>query len=178
MTAPLGATTASGPPAPFDMTRFFEGQTRAYGLFENRKGEVRRRFTADITGKWDGAIFNLDEAFRYDDGRSEHRIWRIEKHDAHHFTARCDDVVGQAHGTASPDRSHMTYTFRLLLASGRRVALDVDDYMFPVHDDLLLNKATLRKWGIRVGQIFVTYERVGRATMAHPERSERILTRA
>jgi hypothetical protein len=176
--APDGAIAAIGQQAPFDITRFFEGQTRAYGLFENRKGQVRRRFTADIIGTWDGHIFRMDEAFRYDDGRSERRVWLIEKHDAHRFTARCNDLIGNAKGTASLDGSHMTYRFRLRMSSGLSVALDFDDYMYPVHDDLLLNKATLRKWGIRVGQLFVTYQRVGHTTGAQAGLTERILTKA
>ena len=47
---------------------YFAGETRAWGLFEDRFGTLRRQFTVDITGTWDGDQLVLDERFRYSDG--------------------------------------------------------------------------------------------------------------
>jgi hypothetical protein len=156
-----GAITAGQHDDLFDLTRFFQGHTRAHGVFENRKGQVRRRFTAEITGTWEGTTFRMDETFRYDDGRLEERTWFVDQLVGDRFTARCADLVGNARGVSTSDGSHMTYTFRLVLKSGHRISVDFDDRMYRVHDDLLLNRATVRKWGFRVGELYITFERVG-----------------
>jgi hypothetical protein len=37
--------------AHFDILAYFEGRTLADGIFEDRFGKVKRRFTVDMTGK-------------------------------------------------------------------------------------------------------------------------------
>ena len=45
----------------FVLEKYFHGKTRAWGLFEDRFGNVRRQFVVDINGNWDGTILTLDE---------------------------------------------------------------------------------------------------------------------
>ena len=33
---------------------YFSGYTRAWGIFEDRFGNLRRQFVVDIDGSWDG----------------------------------------------------------------------------------------------------------------------------
>ena len=60
---------------------YFVGQTRAWGIFEDRFGNLRRQFDVDIQGSWDGEALVLDERFRYRDGETDRRIWTIKKID-------------------------------------------------------------------------------------------------
>ncbi|MED5358073.1 MAG: DUF3833 family protein, partial [Pseudomonadota bacterium] len=47
---------------------YFAGHTRAWGIFEDRFGNLRRQFVVNIDGKWDGETLVLDEHFLYSDG--------------------------------------------------------------------------------------------------------------
>ena len=43
------------------LEEYFAGKTRAWGIFEDRFGTLRRQFTVDIDGRWDGRTLVLDE---------------------------------------------------------------------------------------------------------------------
>ena len=53
----------------FVLEEYFHGKTRAWGLFEDRFGTVRRQFVVNINGDWDGTTLTLDEDFLFDDGK-------------------------------------------------------------------------------------------------------------
>ena len=55
----------------FSLEEFFEGETRAYGQFQDILGNVSRRFLVDIKGSWDGSNLVLIEDFTYEDGSEE-----------------------------------------------------------------------------------------------------------
>ena len=58
---------------------FFEGDTIAYGIFEDRFGNLKRQFRVNIKGSVDKEQLTLDEEFLYDDGEQAKRIWKIKK---------------------------------------------------------------------------------------------------
>ena len=64
---------------------YFQGKTRAFGLFEDRFGNVRNQFVVDIDGTWDGKTLILDEDFVYMNGDTEYRRWEIEKTGPNHY---------------------------------------------------------------------------------------------
>ena len=61
------------------LEEYFTGRTEAWGLFEDRFGKLRRQFKVTIDGTWDGETLTLDERFKYEDGETDQRIWRIKK---------------------------------------------------------------------------------------------------
>ena len=61
------------------LEQYFLGKTFASGIFEDRFGNVRRQFTVDIDGTWDGKTLTLTEDFIFGDGETETRVWSIEK---------------------------------------------------------------------------------------------------
>ena len=63
-----------------DLFDYFEGHTRAWGLFEDRFGKLRRQFHVDIVGTVDGDTLVLDESFLYADGERQHRTWTIRRY--------------------------------------------------------------------------------------------------
>ena len=46
-------------------------------MFQNRSGEVVKRFHVAMTGTWDGDVGVLDERFTYSDGSTERRVWTL-----------------------------------------------------------------------------------------------------
>jgi Protein of unknown function (DUF3833) len=157
----------SAPPTPdmvpFDLTTFLFGTSTARGIFEDRFGRLRRRFDVKLHGSWQDGVFKLEEQFVYDDGSVEQRVWWLKPVAADRFEARCDDCIGVAAGTCTADIIRMSYLFRLRLPS-RVIAATVD----------AINRATVRKWGIRIGEITLVFEReraaADESTPAHAAR--------
>jgi Protein of unknown function (DUF3833) len=142
----------------FDLPTFFAGTTSAWGIFEDRFGRMRRRFDVKLHGSWQGDVFKLDEHFVYDDGRTEQRIWLITPLTAERFEATCDDCIGKAAGSYSASMVQMFYAFRLRLPS-RIISVDIDDRFHRVNAHTAINRATVRKWGIRIGEISLFFVR-------------------
>jgi len=59
------------------LNEFFQGQLEAYGMVQDYKGKVTRRFKAEIVGNWKGNKGTLDERFEYDDGEIQYRCSKI-----------------------------------------------------------------------------------------------------
>ena len=139
---------------PFDIFRFLEGETIAYGLFEDRFGSLKKRFDVHFYGQWRGDAFVLEEEFRYDDSTEENRVWTLMRGDGTAFTGSCGDSRSGATGTVAGVSSRMGYTFDLAI-NGRRLTVSMDDRMHAMTDEIVLNRATMRKWGIRLGEIAI-----------------------
>ena len=51
-----------------DLATYFNGPLTAWGYFADRSGEVKRRFTVNMTGEWQGNEGVLTEDFDWSDG--------------------------------------------------------------------------------------------------------------
>ena len=60
-----------------DLADFFAGDSVAYGIFEDRFGNLRRQFRVNMTGTVQGDTLTLVEDFLYDDGERAERTWVI-----------------------------------------------------------------------------------------------------
>lgn len=139
-----------------ELDRYFNGRVRAHGIFTKRGGEVARRFTVVMDCSWQGNQGVLDEAFTYSDGSKERRVWRLVKHEGGRYTGRADDVVGEASGQTAGNAFRWNYTLRLPV-DGKEYEVQFDDWMFQVDDRVVLNRATMRKFGITLGEVFLSF---------------------
>lgn len=139
-----------------DLRRYFEGRLTAHGLFQNRSGQVVRRFTVAMEGRWDGDQGVLDEVFTYSDGRTERRVWRLTRLADGRYSGRADDVVGEARGQVRGNALHWRYTLRLPV-DGRTYDVQFDDWMYLMDERVMLNKAVMSKFGIRLGEVTLTF---------------------
>ncbi len=146
---------------------FFAGRTRAWGLFEDRFGDVRRQFVVDIDGRWDGRELVLDEHFTYADGERDRRIWRIVKKDEHTYEGRADDVVGTASGVAYGNALNWQYDMDLKVGD-RTWRVRFDDWMFLQADGVLVNRARVSKFGLEIGEVTLFFQKVPNAAEGAP----------
>ncbi len=147
-----------GQPA-LDLRRYLNGPIRAHGMVSDRQGRVERRFVAHIIATWRGDEGTLDEDFIYDDGEKQKRIWRLRHLGDGRYTGRADDVVGEAVGAAAGHAFHWRYTMRVPWR-GSTIDVDFDDWSFLVDDRVMLNRATITKFGIRLGQVQIAFEKL------------------
>ena len=143
----------------FRLETFFEGQTRAWGIFEDRFSNLRRQFTVDIDGTWDGETLTLVEDFVYEDGEEERRIWVIRPDGENAYTGEADGVIGPASGRAYGNAVNWRYDFDLVVG-GRSFKVNFNDWMFLQPDgETMINRAYVTKWGIRVGTASIFFRR-------------------
>lgn len=137
---------------------YFAGRSKAWGLFHDRFGTLRRQFEVDIQGSWDGSTLTMVEDFRYDDGEEEQRTWRIEPVGPNGYRGSAGGVIGQAEGEAYGNI--MNWRYRFALPVGRQVwTVGFDDWFFLMGDDVLINKATVRKLGVRLGEATIVFRK-------------------
>ena len=139
-----------------ELDRYFNGRIRAPGIFQKRGGEVVRRFTVVMDCHWEGNQGVLDEAFSYSDGSTQRRVWRLTKHADGRYTGRADDVVGEAEGQESGNAFRWNYTLRLPV-DGKEYDVQFDDWMFLVDERVMLNRATMSKFGITLGEVLLSF---------------------
>jgi hypothetical protein len=141
-----------------ELDRFFEGKVTAHGIFQNRNGQVVRRFTVDMVGQWEGKQGVLDERFTYSDGKTERRVWRLTKMDDGQYTGTADDVIGVAKGRAAGNALQWAYTLKLPVDDSV-YEVQFDDWMYLINDQVMLNRATMSKLGIRLGEVTLSFHK-------------------
>jgi Protein of unknown function (DUF3833) len=141
-----------------DLKTYFNGELTAHGIFTNRSGEVVKRFTVQMTGRWEGAKGVLDERFTYSDGSTERRVWTITDLGNGRWQGTADDVDGVAEGRSAGNALNWRYTLKLPV-DGRVWHMAFDDWMFLMDDRVMLNRATMSKFGIRLGEVTLSFHR-------------------
>lgn len=142
-----------------ELERYFDGNLVAYGQFQDLFGTVRERFKVEINGTWDGETLTLVEDFVYDDGRTEQRVWTLEKTGEETWSGTADGVQGTALGTERGDTFNWAYTIDLPLADGSTQRLKFDDWMWLMADGRLLNRAYVSRFGVTVGDVIIMFEK-------------------
>ncbi|MEH6500960.1 MAG: DUF3833 domain-containing protein [Pseudoalteromonas distincta] len=135
---------------------YFNGDLEAWGMFQKRNGEVARRFHVKMTGTWDGDTGVLDEHFTYSDGTLERRVWTLVKQPDGTWRGTADDVEGEAVGVVAGNAFHWKYTLRLKV-DDKTWLVDFDDWMYLIDDRVMLNRASMSKWGIELGQVTLNF---------------------
>lgn len=137
---------------------FFTGNTKAWGLFEDRFGNLRRQFSVDIQGHVDGDTLILDEAFQFNDGEQSRRVWHITRVAEGRYEGRADDVIGTATGVVEGNMLRWQYQLDLKVGDGSwRVTFD--DQMWQQDGRVMLNRATVTRWGFRIGTLTLFFLR-------------------
>jgi hypothetical protein len=153
--APVPSDYANQTPV-LDLKTYFNGNITAHGVFTDRGGKVARRFTVDMNCTWVGNDGVLDENFTYSDGTKERRVWRIKRGADGKYTGTADDVVGVALGQASGNALQWSYTLRLPV-DGSVYEVQFDDWMYLMSERVMLNKAVMSKFGVRLGEVTLSF---------------------
>jgi len=143
-----------------DLSEYFSGTIDAYGIFTDRSGEVKKRFTVLIKSSWtmvDGKkVGTLDESFEYSDGAKQKRIWTLTEQSPGHYIGKADDVVGDARGQLAGNALNWTYTLALPV-DGTIYHVQFNDWMYLVNSKVMLNKAKMSKFGIELGEVTLSF---------------------
>ncbi len=143
----------------FVLEDYFDGKTEAWGMFHDRFGNLKRSFKVDITGTLTGNELTLDERFLYDDGEKERRVWKIKLLGNNKYSGTADDVIGEAMGIASGNALNWKYKLDLKVKDSN-IKVDFDDWMFLQDKGVLMNRAEVKKWGLNIGVVTITFLKI------------------
>jgi len=142
-----------------DLREYLNGPLVASGIFFDISGRADLRFTVRMEGAWNGDTGTLAETFQYSDGRSDERVWTIRFSDDEHFTATAHDVVGEAKGRQRGNAAMMEYQLKIPRDDGE-IVVTMEDWLYLQEDGAVLNRATLRKFGMKVGELIVSFRKL------------------
>lgn len=136
------------------------GKTKVWGIFQDRFGKVRRQFVADVTGSFDGEVLTLDERFDYADGEQDTRIWKITKLGDGRYEGEANDVIGKAKGEVKGQAFHLSYYVDIDVGEGSTWRVHFDDWLLLQPDGVVVNRAIVTKYGIKIGELSAFFQRV------------------
>jgi Protein of unknown function (DUF3833) len=139
-----------------DLRTYLNGTLDAYGVFTDRSGQVVKRFTVVMRCTWDGDNGVLDEDFAYSDGTTGKRIWRMKHLGDGRYSGTADDVVGEALGETRGNAFRWGYTLALPV-DGQVWNVAFDDWMYLMDERVMLNKAVMSKFGVRLGEVTLSF---------------------
>lgn len=139
-----------------EVERYFNGTLDAHGMFQDRSGDVIKRFVVTIRCSWTGDTGTLDEDFVYSDGTRQKRVWTLKKSGPGRFTATAPDVIGSAEGIVSGNALRWRYVLALPV-DGKVINVDMDDWMFLIDDKVMLNRTAMSKFGVSLGNVTLSF---------------------
>ncbi len=148
----------SGQRPELDLRRYFNGTIDGWGIFQDRSGDVVKRFHVKIDARWNDDTGTLDEDFEYSDGSRSKRVWTITRLGENRYRGVADDVVGEARGEARGNALRWQYVLKLEV-DGRTWEVDFDDWMFLMDDQVMLNRSVMSKFGVRLGELTLSFRK-------------------
>ena len=142
-----------------NLFNYFKGQTQAWGIFEDRFGNIKKQFKVNITGTVEGNYLKLNEEFVYKNGKNERRIWNIKKINENNYQGTANDIEGVAKGKSKGNALNWTYDMNIKVKE-KNILVHFDDWMYLQENNILINKAKVTKWGFKVGEVLLFFSKV------------------
>ena len=145
------------------LEKFFEGESVAFGIFEDRFGNLRRQFRVNLRGTVSGNRLVLDEQFLYEDGEKAQRVWTIDKlvsgdDGTVRYQGQASDIEGRADGRVSGNGLNWRYDVALKMG-GRELEVHFDDWIYRQSEDIAINRAYVSKFGVEIGSVTIVFLR-------------------
>ncbi len=143
-----------------DIREYLNGKLEARGVLIDYMGKADKSFYIAMVGTWNGNEGTLEEDFTYNDGTKDYRTWKIHVTDDNQITGTAGDVLGEAHGSQGGNALNMHYSLRAKRDNGGTIDLTMNDWMYRLSDTVLLNRIRMYKFGIPVGELNITFNKL------------------
>ncbi len=127
-------------------------------MFQDRSGKVIKRFHVDINSYREGDRLILDERFVYSDGTTQRRVWTLTPDGEDRWLGTADDVIGTAVGELAGNALRWRYELNLPVDDTSYV-VTFDDWMYLMDEDTLINRSSMLKFGVELGQVTLFFRR-------------------
>ena len=139
----------------FELESFFDGKVTAWGIVQNRSGEVVQRFIVDIDAYKEGDKLILDETFEYGVGDGPlKRVWTITKNADGTYTGTAGAIAGPATGKSYGNAFSFAYEMDLEV-DGSTYRVNFDDWFWAFNEDTMMNRSYIKKFGIVMAEVTI-----------------------
>jgi len=143
----------------FVLEEFFNGQTLAWGIVQNRSGNVVQRFTVNIDGVVEGDTITLDETFTYSLGEGvTKRVWVIERGEGGAYIGSAGDILAGATGQSYGNAFNWTYDMNLPVGE-KSYQVRFDDWIWALDENTIMNRAYIKKFGLTFAEVTLFMQR-------------------
>ncbi|RBW47358.1 DUF3833 domain-containing protein [Psychromonas sp. B3M02] len=142
----------------FDIKEYFNGNVTAWGTIQDASDVVTRRFCVELQGTWKHGDGVLAEKFYFDDGEISYRNWHFSQQSDGHYIGTAEDVIGEAIGWQQGFAFNLTYTL-LLPVDGSTYEVSMDDWMYQLDQNRVINKTAINKFGVNVANVTLFFDK-------------------
>lgn len=135
-----------------NLKNFLQGKITGYGIVEDYKSSVTRRFDFFGVANWEGDYGRFDEKIVYSDGKVESRIWSIHKINETFYEGTTPDVIGKAEITVAGNTMNWKYAMNIKV-NNSTYKINFDDWMYLMPNGQLINRNYFKKFGFNVGEL-------------------------
>jgi hypothetical protein len=155
---PINRSLVHGVPA-FDPQKLLSGPINAWGIIQDRRGNVTSYFSIKMLGTWNDNHGTLEEEFHYKNtGEIQKRCWNIHKKDDLLYKGTADDVPGGAEGIVYGNSMKWTYQMDIKV-NNHSYRMNFEDWMWAIDEHTIMDKIAIRKFGITFAQITLLMRR-------------------
>lgn len=144
--------------AQIDVKNYFNGPIKAWGIVQDWRKRVVRRFDIALVGHWYGDIGTLIENFNYYDGQKQQRVWTIKKLTDGSYEGTASDILGKAQGKLVSNAVRWNYVMDLPVDT-TTYRIRFDDWMWLMNDGVLINRSYLKKFGLTVSELTIVMQK-------------------
>jgi len=143
------------------LEQYFAGKSRGSGIFFDRSDNYSLGLEVELEGSWDEKTqtFTMREDLRYSDGKHKERTFTIKKIDPHHYVGEANGFEGPINIEVYGNALRFSYVV-MEEVDGSVWHLDGDDWMFLQSDGTILNRAWISKFGLAVGEVFISIRKI------------------
>jgi len=143
----------------FQLEEFFKGDVKAFGIVQDRSGNLLQMFEADIAGTFEDGVLTLDETFTYSLGEGvEERVWTITGNSQTGYSGGAGDILGEASGAAFGNA--LVWSYQMDLPVGEDSYLvTFEDWIWALDDKRIMNRSYIKKFGIVFAEVTIFMEK-------------------
>jgi hypothetical protein len=135
-----------------DLQAYLQGPIEGSGIVKDWRGRITKQFDFIAEASWKGTVGTLDEHMIYYDGEKDHRIWTIKKINDNLYEGTTPDVIGKAVIRVEGNAMNWQYTMDVKVDNST-YRINFDDWMYLMHDGVLINENKFKKFGLNVGSL-------------------------
>ena len=142
----------------FRLERFFQGEVKAFGIVQDRSGNLLQQFEADIIGTFEDGVLTLDETFTYSLGEGvAERVWTITKEGENSYSGSAGDIPSAA-GTSYGNAMFWGYEMDLPVGDDS-YRVTFEDWIWAVDDRRIFNRSYIKKFGVVFAEVTIFMEK-------------------
>lgn len=153
-----GIPEAAAPAARLVPEEDLVGRLYGRGAFKSITGS-ERAFDVTLDGTWDGQTLTLVEDFRYADGETDRKTWKLRKLADGTYEGGREDTIGKARGWIENGAYRMAYTMGIPKDDGGVRRVRFQDVLVEDARGAVLNRAKVSYFGFPVASVDLKMQR-------------------